>query len=82
MKGWSVSALSQIQTYPLQYRFDTLWAPARTTTCSSSSATTSGTSKAPEIDVQEGGDIIHRPAKEVSFIFHIYLDGLEIGSKH
>lgn len=71
--------LYQLRTYPRQHGLgDSLWATTRTTSCSPSSATAIGTSKTPKVDVQEGGDVIHRLAKEVPFILYILYGCLDV----
>lgn len=74
----------QLRTYPLQYGFRPFRAIGRTTSSSPSSTPTSGTSKTPEIDVQKGGDVIHRPTEEVSVILNVLhspLEVLKVGGK-
>lgn len=54
------SANQESRTYPLQYGFGSLWATSWTTLCSPYPTPTIGPSKTPKIDVQKGGDVIHR----------------------
>lgn len=61
----------RLRTYPLQYGFRSLWATSRTTSCSPSPTPTRGASETPKVDVQQGGDVIHRPTKKVSFVLHV-----------
>lgn len=63
------SLTNKLRTHLLHYRLGSFWATSWTPF--HSSAPTAGPSKTTKIDVQQGGDVIHRLAQEVAVILHV-----------
>ena len=66
-----ILAAKESRTYPLHHWFSSLWATSWTTSCSPSPPPAAGASKAPKIDVQKAGDVVHRLAEEVAVLVHV-----------
>lgn len=57
--------------YLVLCRFGPLWTTTWTDWVSPSSTPSSGSIQTPEVDVQHGGDVIHRFTEEVSILIHV-----------